>query len=106
MTIRFHADFALDLDHITHQLALTRPGWDKRFDDAVKRIVQNLKENPRLYQRIDDVIPGEYRRAPLSGFPHVVIYALTGDEITVLTVLDPARRPLAWLDRTPSHDEP
>jgi plasmid stabilization system protein ParE len=56
--------------------------------DALDRIV----ENPFQYQIIEDDI----RRAPLHRFPYGIMYALSEDELLILTCFHGNRDPREW----------
>ena len=69
-----------------------------RFMDEVARAEGHLHSNPFLYQRIAE----EVRHLVLRRFPYALIYAISGDVVTVLGCLHSSREPLtlaAWLSR-------
>ena len=52
--------------------------------------------NPLLFQLIDN----EIRRAPVAGFPYRVLYAVSDDEIVILSCFHGRRDPKRWQSRT------
>jgi plasmid stabilization system protein ParE len=72
-----------------------RPDLGHRFLDEVTRVLQRLKEFPRIGAEYVDPT----RRFRLRRFPYALIYQIDGDTIVVHAVAHAKRRPLYWVRR-------
>ena len=66
-----------------------------KFVSAFRSILEKISDNPLLYQIIDS----EIRRAPLAGFPYGLLYAVSDEEIIVLSCFHGRRNPERWRER-------
>jgi plasmid stabilization system protein ParE len=66
-----------------------------RFVSAFRSALGKIIHNPLLYQPIDN----EIRRAPVAGFPYGLLYAVSGEEIIVLSCFHGRRNPERWRER-------
>ena len=71
------------------------PGLGARFLDSLEKALLRIEENPYLYQQVDP----EIRRGFMDPFPYGVYYAILGDRIEVLAVVNDARDPVVWKTR-------
>ena len=72
-----------------------RPGLGTSFLASVEATLTTIRENPRIFPRVDPSI----RRAAMSGFPYGVFYRIDGETIRVIAVLHNARSPEHWKRR-------
>jgi plasmid stabilization system protein ParE len=63
-----------------------------RFVTEFRSALQKVAHNPLLYQIVDD----EIRRAPIGGFPYGLLYAVSEDEIVILSCFHGKRDPAEW----------
>ena len=66
-----------------------------RFIAGVMRLRNLIAENPLQYAPIQDGA----RRAVVHGFPYVLIYRISGDEVHVVARFHTSRNPRAWRRR-------
>ena len=59
------------------------PQVAKRFIDAFRTAFVRISGHPFQYQLVEEDI----RRAPLGGFPHGLLYAVTDDHVVILSCL-------------------
>ncbi len=63
---------------------------------AVEATLSLIRENPRIYPRVDPVV----RRAATTGrFPFGIFYRIDGETIRVIAILHNARNPEHWKRR-------
>jgi toxin ParE1/3/4 len=72
------------------------PGRGDDFLRSLQDTIESICRNPYQYQ----VLRGELRRALLRRFPYLIIYAVSGDEVTVLRCVHTHRDPRRWLSRS------
>ena len=70
-------------------------GLGFEFLDDVQRVVDELREYPKLGQSI----VGRFRRALLRRFPYLLIYSDEVDAILVIAVAHQRREPDYWRER-------
>lgn len=73
-----------------------RSGLGSEFLAEVERIVNMLRERPRL----GAPGPASTRRFSLRRFPYSVIYRVESDELLIVAVAHHRRRPGYWRSRT------
>ena len=66
-----------------------------KFVSAFRSALEKISDNPLLYQTIDN----EIRRAPVAGFPYGLLYAVSDEEIIVLSCFHGRRNPERWRER-------
>jgi plasmid stabilization system protein ParE len=66
-----------------------------RFIAGVMRLRDRIADNPLQYATLQD----DARRAVVHGFPYVLIYRVSGDEVQVLGCFHTSRNPRAWRRR-------
>jgi plasmid stabilization system protein ParE len=71
-------------------------GLGHKFLDALDEALRTIQENPTVYQ----VVSGELRRAPLHGFPYIVLYGESDGDVIVLTCIHSHRNPRHWPTQT------
>jgi plasmid stabilization system protein ParE len=67
------------------------------FEAAVRAVYRRLSANPRMHARVY----GEARKALVSGYPYVVMYAVEATEVVVFAVHHTSRDPAIWQGRLP-----
>jgi plasmid stabilization system protein ParE len=68
----------------------------KRFVKAIDAAVRRITKSPESFP----VISGKYRRAPLEGFPHsLIFYERTEFDIRIVAVAHPSRQVGYWRRR-------
>jgi plasmid stabilization system protein ParE len=63
-----------------------------RFIAGVEHLRDRIAENPLQYERLR----GDARRAFLHGFPYMLIYRFSGEEVQVLGCFHTSRNPRGW----------
>ena len=73
------------------------PGLEKRFIEAVSKILKRLESNPELYPFAHSNI----RQAFLKVFPYKILYSVDNisNEVTIIAVIHKARDPKIWKNR-------
>jgi plasmid stabilization system protein ParE len=72
------------------------PGRGDEFLRSLHDTIDSICRNPYQYQ----VLRGELRRAVLHKFPYLIIYAVSGEEVTVLRCVHGRSDPRRWLGQT------
>jgi toxin ParE1/3/4 len=73
------------------------PQTAARFVEAIDAAVRRIMKSPDSLP----VVSGKYRRVRVDKFPHVLIYYQPADqEIRIVAVAHPSRRPSYWRRRT------
>lgn len=75
MKYEFHPEAEFEVIEYAARYESDVPGLGERFGDEVERVVELLRENPKLGGPLD----GDIRQFVLSRFPHSVIYAIIND---------------------------
>jgi plasmid stabilization system protein ParE len=77
-----------------------RPGLGLEFLAAVDAGIQQIRNEPRRFARLETIPEEEnVRRFLMDRFPYIIIYELTADEIRILAVAHTRRRPGYWRRR-------
>lgn len=76
-------------------------GLGLEFLDGVQRVIDALREHPRLGQSVGR----GFRRAVLRRFPFSLIHSEEADEIVIIAVAHQKRRPYYWRGREDTHGE-
>jgi plasmid stabilization system protein ParE len=84
-----------DLREAFHWYEDKQPGLGRRLLASVEASLASIRENPRMYPRVDPSI----RRASARPFPFGVFYRIEGDKIRVIAILHNARDPQIWKGR-------
>lgn len=71
------------------------PGLGNSFIIEVERIIEILRDQPKIGQRIKK----EFRRIILARFPYSLIYYIEPERIWVIAVAHQHRRPGYWQER-------
>lgn len=71
------------------------PGLGQRFVQDLRRTLTHIADMPRGYP----IFSGTTRRAIVRGFPFVVLYRVTQDEVIIIGVLPQRLDPARSLDR-------
>jgi len=71
------------------------PGLGADFFDAFDAALAAIRRNPFQYQIVEE----EIRRAPLRRFPYSVMYAVSDDELLILSCFHGHRDPARWRER-------
>ncbi len=91
--MRLEPEAILDLNETWAWYENERPGLGDRFLDGVEAIIEQLRENPFLYQCVLDE---RIRRSLLHRFPYAVYYSLRGDFVRILGIVHVRRDPRDW----------
>ena len=73
----------------------SRPGLGRRFYDEVKRAERFIAEFP---EAAEEIRPG-IRKRLLRLFRYSLIYSIEAEELLIIAVAHPSRRPGYWADR-------
>jgi plasmid stabilization system protein ParE len=65
------------------------------FVNAFRLALTRIVANPFQYQIVDD----EIRRAPIARYPYGLLYAVSDDEIVILSCFHGSRDPSFWRGR-------
>ena len=80
-----------------------RPGLGDALLSAVGQVLARVQASPNAgvpyHPTRDDPTELRLRRAPVSGFPYMVVYLVRDDEIRVLAFAHGHRRPGYWRQR-------
>lgn len=71
------------------------PRLAAEFIAEFRATLARLAQNPFQYQAIDM----EIRRAPLDRYPYRLLYAITDDDIQILSCIHGRRDPARWRER-------
>jgi plasmid stabilization system protein ParE len=66
-----------------------------RFLQTVETTLAIIEQNPNRYQRIF----GQVRRVLVRGFPYVLLYVVSGQEVNVFACFHCSRNPQHWQSR-------
>jgi toxin ParE1/3/4 len=72
-----------------------RQGLGRRFHDEVRRAESFIAEFP---EAAEEIRPG-IRKRPLRLFRHALIYSVEPEDLLIIAVAHPSRRPGYWEDR-------
>jgi len=85
------AEFLAEIAYLEH----SRPGLGRRFYDEVKRAESFIAEFPEAAEEIRTGI----RKRLVRLFRHSLIYFVDPEEVLIIAVAHPSRRPGYWADR-------
>jgi len=71
------------------------PRSGANFTKAFRSALSKVVENPLQYLTIDE----DMRRAPVGNYPHGLLYAVSDDEIIILSCFHGRRDPAIWRKR-------
>ena len=66
-----------------------------RFIAGVENLRDRIAENPLQYERLR----GDARRAFLHGFPYMLVYRVSAEEVQVVACFHTSRNPRGWRRR-------
>ena len=86
----------VDLREAFNWYEARQSGLGASFRAAVEATLSSIRENPKIYPRVDPAV----RRAATTGrFPFGIFYRIDGDTIRVTAILHNARNPEHWKRR-------
>ena len=85
------AEFLAHIAYLEH----SRPGLGQRFYDEVKRAESFIAEFP---EAAEEIRPG-IRKRLLRLFRYSLIYSIEPEELLIIAVAHPSRRPGYWANR-------
>ncbi len=68
-------------------------GLEKKFDLHVKSILEKIRSNPFMYQKLRY---SSERRAPLQPYPYVIIYRIINEDIIISAIFNTYRESTKW----------
>jgi len=71
------------------------PGLGSVFIDEMQRAIGRIAEFPEAAP----FVRGRVRKRPIVKFPYSLVYSVRPDEIRILAVAHPKRRPFYWRGR-------
>ena len=75
-------------------------GLGELFLDAYEQAVRRVIAAPTTFARLEtNRTKRDIRRCGLERFPHYIIFEITADELIILAVAHPSRRPNYFLGR-------
>ena len=95
MKAEFHPTASDEIVEIAVYYDHEVPGLGNSFIVEVERIVEILRDQPKIGQRIEK----EFRRIILVRFPYSLIYSIELERIWVVAVAHQHRRPGYWQGR-------
>ena len=95
MNFEFHPDAERELHESTLRYELDVPGLGRRFADEVERAIDVLLDRPEIGSRLDE----DLRHFVLRKFPFSIIYAVSGDLISIVALAHGSREPGYWRPR-------
>jgi plasmid stabilization system protein ParE len=95
-TVNFHRLAIKDYREARDYYAARSPQAAARFIDAVDAAIRRIVQVPHSLP----IVSGKYRRVRIERFPHyLVFYERTEDDIRIVAVAHPSRRPGYWRRR-------
>jgi plasmid stabilization system protein ParE len=84
-----------DIDAAYHSYENKRDGLGDEFLEALRQVVDRIRDHPQLY----GAFRSDIRAAPLRRFPYVVYYRDRGTDILVIAVQPGRRSSRSWQGR-------
>ncbi|MGD9921483.1 MAG: type II toxin-antitoxin system RelE/ParE family toxin [Pseudorhodoplanes sp.] len=94
-TVVLLPDAEVELSEAAAWYAKENPQVAKRFNDANEAAIVKLGNNPLQYQVVD----GDLRRAPLTRFPHGLLYWAAPGTVVIASCFHGRRNPSEWRNR-------
>jgi plasmid stabilization system protein ParE len=91
-TVRYKAAAEAEIGEIFAYLDSQRRGLGVEFLNEIERVESFLRDNPAIYQQIDNVI----RRAVLRRFPYGLFYVVDDGEVSVIACFHLHRGPRSY----------
>ena len=90
--MRFHLGFLPDANRDFHDAIVWyggQRGFARKFVSAVRQVLKPLRTMPRIH----GFAVADVRRAPVKGFPYVILYRIISSDILVVAVIHTKREP-------------
>ncbi len=95
MRVTFNELAERELNDAAQYYAKEEVGLGTAFIAEVRRCIDGILEYPQA----GAVVMGAIRRRLCQRFPYALLYAMAGDEIRILAVMNLNRRPGYWVGR-------
>jgi toxin ParE1/3/4 len=92
--VAFSAIAAAELDEAVGWCERRRRGLGARLHDSVQQAVQHLAEHPYV-----GTSRGDVKQLPVPGFPYLLVYEVSADDVAILALAHTRRRPGYWRQR-------
>lgn len=90
--VRFLPEAIIDVEEAASWYEARRSGLGKEFRMALDTAIEQVRQNPDLYQ----AVRGTARRAVLRRFPYTLIYTATDTDVLVVACFHGRRRQERW----------
>lgn len=94
MRVAFSAIAAEELDEAVGWYERRRRGLGARLHDSVQQAVHQLAEHPYV-----GTSRGGVKQLPVPGFPYLLIYEVSADDVAILALAHTRRQPGYWRRR-------
>jgi toxin ParE1/3/4 len=84
-----------DFDEGVRWYAKEKKGRGRKFAEAVKQVLKRLRKMPKAHT----VVMKDVRRALVPGFPYIVLYRVTDDEVVIISIFHTSQDPYKWQSR-------
>ncbi len=95
MKFRFHPRAEIEFEAAISFYEERRHGLGEEFSLEVRAAIRNILVYPRAWP----LLQGDVRRYVVNRFPFGVVYAVSDDEVLILSIMNLNRHPDAWKDR-------
>lgn len=100
--LRWHPRTKAELTQAAAWYEARREALGDAFVDAVQAAARAVSVNPLRFSLLRHAPPDvQPRRAPVNGFPYLLIYEVRADHVLVVAVAHEKRRPGYWSHTTP-----
>src|SRR2546423_1910681 len=103
MRVIFHPEFSPDIRRFEAQHSQVSGGLASRFRNEVLQAIKAIKSSPTSAGHFLTTMAArsDLRRRNPRSFPFFVLYAFTGEELYLGSLIPSRSDPLTWLSRFP-----